>query len=129
MWNARLRILAVALPLLVLCGCAAARSPDHFHSTPAEGIDLTVFNGHAMDISIYLLRGSSAIRLGTVTTLERRTFHLNPALMGSSTMLRLAADPVGSPRRVELRPVQVLEAHTVECSLAHDLKYTTFWVR
>lgn len=126
MWNPRLRALAVAF--VVLSGCATGGSSGLPRST-RRGVDLTVENDHAMDIRIFVLRGSSAIPLGTLVTLERRTFHIDPALLGKSGVLRLAADPVGSRLRIELMPVQVHQGQSLECTLAHDLKLTTFRVR
>jgi len=48
------------------------------------------------DMRIYLIRGSAPIALGSVGTMEQRTFALPTAVLGHSGTIRLMADPLGS---------------------------------
>ncbi len=70
---------------------------------------LYVRNNHFEDVRIYLVRGSSAIQLGSVRSLTTRRFVIAPAQLGSSGTLRvvaraLASGAVAAPEPLDIDP-------------------------
>jgi hypothetical protein len=63
-----------------------------------EATTVLVENQALLDMTIYVLRGSQRIRLGTATGLTNTRFTIPPGVMGGLTSLRFLADPIGSNR-------------------------------
>jgi hypothetical protein len=76
------------LALLLVPACASPGSP--FDPGAEEGgIRLTVENGLDRDVRVFLVRGSTPIRLGVVSGLTARTFRIPRVLLPSMATLRL----------------------------------------
>ena len=93
------------------------------------GVLLTVTNSHVQDMRIYLLRGTTRIPLGSVSTGERRTFTLPTAMIGHGGAIRLGADPLGDRHMHESEVIPVGLGDQVEWRLAPSLSLSSFWVR
>lgn len=105
----------------------AARPLDN---PPAPGGALvTVENRHVQSMRVYLVRGATPIPLGSVDTLERRTFAVPTSVLGHSGTLRLMADPLGAADTFVSPTIQAAPGDHVEWSLAPSLRLSTFSVR
>lgn len=79
---------------LFLAACASTRT-----TREADGpTSLRVENRTTLDMTIYALRGSERIRLGTVTALQTAVLPIPSQVIFGTTRLRFLADPIGSNR-------------------------------
>jgi hypothetical protein len=93
----RLPVIAAVLALSLATSCMLNREPDE-NAEPTPATVLRVENQAFLDMTIYVYRNSTRIRLGqargnTVTKLTIPT-----SLMFGSTPLRFQADPIGGTR-------------------------------
>lgn len=77
-----------------LAACASRRNP----SSTQEETTLLVDNQAVLDMTIYVLRGSERIRLGTAGGLKTTLLKIPPQLIFGATTLRFLADPIGANR-------------------------------
>lgn len=96
--------------------------------TPGGAI-LTVENQHVQDMRVYLIRGSTPIALGSVGTLERRTFAIPNSVLGNSGSIRLMADPLGSRGTFTSDYIPAMAGDHVRWTLAASLSLSHFSVR
>lgn len=94
-----------------------------------RGALLTVENQHVQDMRVYLIRGSTPIALGSVGTMERRTFALPTAVLGNSGSIRLMADPLGSRGTFTSDYIPAIAGDHVRWTLAPSLALSRFTVR
>jgi hypothetical protein len=78
----------------MLAACARGRVPID----PNAETTIKVDNQASLDMTIYILRGSERIRLGTATGLSTKTFTIPKNVLFGATPLRFLADPIGSNR-------------------------------
>jgi len=91
---------------------------------PAGSVVLYVSNDHAEDVRLYLLRGSTQIPIGSVGSNSARRFVIPPAQVGSSGLLELVAQALGSraiaaPEALDIQPGVEVEFH-----IENNLKYS-----
>lgn len=77
-------------------------------------VSLQVYNGNATDVRIYLVRGSTWVKVGTVGGFTVRRFMLSPAETGGFGTLTLAVETFGSRERhvaelLDFEPGQEIE--------------------
>lgn len=127
------RFLALALMLATagLGACRAGAYTDGVSSrAPAPGSAfVTVKNQNPRRISVYLLRGSTPVRLGSVDTLEMRTFTVPASMIGPMGAVRLTAEPLGSRTTYASDVIQAGAGDWIEWTLAPSLKLSTVIVR
>jgi hypothetical protein len=88
------RAFVFAAVAMVLSACASAnarRSPD-------EPTFLSVDNRAVLDMTIYVLRSSERIRLGTANGLSTTRLKIPSYILFGATTLRFMADPIGATR-------------------------------
>lgn len=86
-------VLAVAV-VITLAGCS--RSEDGAPTpTPLGETTVRVENQNWLDMTVYALRGTQRVRLGTVTAQTTRIFVL-PASLAAARSVEFIADPIGS---------------------------------
>jgi hypothetical protein len=78
---------------------------------------------------VCLVRGSTPITLGSVGTMERRTFALSTALLGHSGTIRLMADPLGSRQTFTSELIPAVAGDHVRWTLAPSLALSRFSIR
>lgn len=86
-------------------------------------------NRHVQDMRVYLIRGYTPIPLGSVGTLERRTFTLPTSMIGHGGTIQLMADPLGSRRTYTSDPIHAVPGDHVRWTLAPSLALSSFSVR
>ena len=125
---------AAALTLSTLSWWACTSSSrlwaDGAQDGPApRGALLTVENQHVQDMRVYLVRGSTPIALGSVSTMERRTFTIPTSVLGNSGSIRLMADPLGSRGTFTSDFIPANPGDHVRWTLAPSLALSRFTVR
>ena len=92
--NASAPVLLVLLAI-ALAGCSTRRAGGPLPPT-APRTSIRVENNNFLDMTVYVVRGSQRVRLGTVSGVSTRVFTIPPNLVFGSSALRFQADPVGS---------------------------------
>jgi len=90
--------LAVALVILAVAACTAPPAPrfNIGSGQASREIRIDVVNDNYADITVYVVRASSNLRLGNVVGKNSASFTLNPDQISPSRGLMLMADPIGS---------------------------------
>lgn len=86
------RTAAFALLLLVFAACAPKNRGSYAATQRAT---VTVDNQSWVNMNIFVIRNNQRIRLGTVNATSQRTFPLPSSIVGTGTVVRFLADPVG----------------------------------
>ncbi|HEU4628496.1 MAG TPA: hypothetical protein VFS08_02085 [Gemmatimonadaceae bacterium] len=96
-----LRLAAAAL--LTLAAAPACRSTPNGENgeapTPQPPTTLAVENRSFNDMTIYVLRGTQRLRLGTATGNSTTRFTIPAHLIFGATSLQFLADPIGGSQR------------------------------
>lgn len=121
-------VLTLSLPLGA-CMSSQLGADRPLDSPTPGGALVTVENRHVLDMRVYLIRGSTPIPLGSVSTLERRTFVVPSSLLGHSGTLRLMADPLGSTATFTSDWIPAAPGDWVEWKLEPNLRLSHFSVR
>jgi hypothetical protein len=74
---------------------------------------LVVDNQGFIDMSIYAVRSSQRIRLGTATGAHKTTLTIPPSLVSGINTLRFIADPIGGTRASVSEEITVVPGDTV----------------
>lgn len=104
------------LPLLVagilatLPACGKTPPAPVNPSLPAM---VEVQNQAFNDMNIYVMRGGTRARLGTVTGNTTKVFEIPRNMVGEGTPIRFQADPIGGSRTPFTQEVVVLPGETV----------------
>ncbi len=111
----------VASLLAVLAAGSCARARPRSVEAPRAPAVLRVDNRAQQDVTVYLVRGTYRLRLGSVTGLSAHAFEIAPNEIDPSQEVYLIADPLaGSGRlaseRIVLRPGSIVE-WTIEMEL------------
>ena len=118
-WRVRriLRCLSAAVLLFGVAGCsAAARTGEpgaRRGGAEAGGATLRVENRSWSDMNVYIVRGGSRIRVGTVTGNSTARFPIRADLVGLGVPLRFLADPIGGNRTPVSEEISVLPGDEV----------------
>jgi hypothetical protein len=94
------------LPLLLLLGCAASREATQPEGSavaskeaPPPKTTVEVRNLQKVDVNLFVLRGASRVRLGTVPGMSTRSFIIPPHLVGEFDFIRFSTETIGSNGR------------------------------
>ena len=106
----------------LLPGCAA-KSKGESESPAAANVqvELEVENHGWSDVVIYLVRGTSTERLGTVGALNTITFTFPLHRLGTANDTRLKADPIGSDRVFYSEDIHIQPGQSIKWTLENDL--------
>lgn len=102
-----LRSTLVLLALVAPVACAPAGTPAPGRVAPEAATTVTVTNDNPRDVVMYAVRSGMRIRLGSVPSLDVRTFTIPADAMPAAGGVRLMADPAGTepPHASEAIPV------------------------
>ncbi|HXG73055.1 MAG TPA: hypothetical protein VNJ04_20870 [Gemmatimonadaceae bacterium] len=92
----RKRLIALLAVTLVGAGCAPSRTPGP--RVESEVTTLLVENQGYLDMTIYVLRSSQRVRIGTAGGSKSSRFTIPPDLISGIGVLTFIADPIGSSR-------------------------------
>jgi len=79
---------------------------------------------HAEDVRLYLLRGSTQIPIGSVGSFGARRFVIPPSQVGSSGVLQLVAQTLGSRTIAAPEALDIEPGAEVEFRIESNLKYS-----
>lgn len=106
----------LASVLVVLVACRHQENDGSVAPQDAPRADVTVLvqNHHWLDINIYLIRGTSRQRLGTVAGTNQKSFTISWSRLTGLVGLQLQADPIGAStvlttEMIAIRPGAVVE--------------------
>lgn len=97
------RRLFLVLAAATLAACASGRRAGM--ADPPTYV--RVNNQSLQDMTIYVVRSSQRLRLGTVTSLSTARFQIPPAILGGPTSLRFQTDALAGGRGPVSMEVQV----------------------
>jgi len=129
MFGRKYGLLSLAAAALLATGCAhgnTARAADEADEPEAM---LQVSNQNWSDMNVYLVRGGSKQRLGTVGSNMTGRFKLPRHIFTSTEPLQLLADPIGSARTYTSPPLLVSPGQTVEWRLENNVALSSYFIR
>jgi len=117
----------VAVFVATATGCASKRSAKVGWSK-ADVPTVTVRNDNWLDVAVYLVRGASRFRIGTVRSASTETFRLPDGEGSGGTPLRIMADPIGASQRYVTDPVTLGPGQRLELNVASQINVSSFAV-
>ena len=109
-----MKIKWITLSLLILavpaCAGIGGGPPNPDANLPAV---VQVDNQGFTDMTVYALRSSQRIRLGTATGSSKTNFTIPPGIVSGLTPLRFIADPIGGRRNSVSQEITVAPGDTV----------------
>lgn len=127
----RIRMMVTTLALTLGAGaCATGGGPGARNDAEqdAEVTLLEVENDNWQDVNVYMVRGVSRFRLGTVTGNTSATFEVPATMLAAGGELRLMADPIGSRRPYVTEPIPFARGNTVIWRLGTNLAMSNYAV-
>jgi hypothetical protein len=124
------RLAAVLAILLSACAPAAMNDgADGPEPRVGRSASISVENRNWMDMNVYLVQGTTRVRLGMVTGMSRATFSMPRGMEGYPGQLRLLADPIGSLRGYLSEPVQIRPGQQVALQVGDNLNqsFVSIW--
>jgi hypothetical protein len=125
-------LIALAAAAVIAGGCASATGTTQRQNADAAGerTMIRVNNHNWSDMTVYLVRNGARMRLGSVSSLDTRTFEIPMSLLASTgDAVRLMADPIGSTRVFTSPPLLIAPGQRAEWRLENSLALSSFWIR
>lgn len=129
-----IRAAVAALAMVVSMGACVSASGNEFAAISfaptgggeavrarPEGATVKVTNNNWGDMNVYMVRGSSRYRLGTVTSMSTEVFRVPQALVGNTGGVQLLADPIGSTSSYLSPTIFVSGGETVQLNVQNQL--------
>jgi hypothetical protein len=100
---------------LCLASAGACNAFKHGSDTASQSgpTTLVVDNQGFVDMTVYAVRNSQRLRLGTATGNHKTTMTIPPTLISGITTLRFIADPIGGTRPSVSEEISVVPGDTV----------------
>lgn len=109
-----LRVAIVGALALTIAACATRGSASR---TPESATYVEVRNQSWQDQTVYVLRSSQRIRLGTVTGSSTQRLRIPSNLLFGATPLAFVVDPIGSSRQATSMEIMVTPGETVTLTI------------
>ena len=90
-------------------------------------VSVTVENRNFQDMNIFVIRGSSRVRLGMVVSMSTQTFRMRSEMM-RSTQVRLVADPIGVIETYESEILRIEPGDQIKWTLSASLTNSAIFV-
>jgi len=117
-----------ALTAAALGACAPAAERAAVDTPVRSQTKLVVENNNWLDVAVYVLRGSTRTRLGTVNSMSSEQFTIPDAYVLGAADLTVQADPIGSSTTYVSPPVQVFPGAHVNLSINNNLQLSNLSV-
>ncbi len=125
------RNLGLGLLLLTtstIAACSAKSGEGDEGAEPQElVVSVTVENRNFQDMNIFVIRGSSRVRLGMVASMSTQTFRMRSEMM-RSTQVRLVADPIGVFETYESEILRIEPGDQIKWTLSASLTNSAIFV-
>lgn len=127
----RFQAMVVGLGVLIGSGACATVGEGGASNAAEPGAPVTLLrvqNDNWQDMTVYVVRGTSRFRLGTVTGLTRETFEVPRTLLSDAPELQLMADPIGARHgeAYTTEPIPFAKGSTVVWTLTADLRLSHY---
>ena len=120
-------VIAVAA-VLTLGACAPAVEQAADGLSARSRTTLVVKNENWKDVNVYLVRGSSRTRLGSVAAMGKAQFYIPDAYVLGTSDVTIQADPIGSTETYVSPPIQVFPGAEVALNVGNALRLSHFAV-
>ena len=90
---------------------------------------LVVENNNWADMTMYLIRNGTRMRIGSVPSLGTERFVLSEAMIGGVGDIRILADPIGSSATWLSQPLVVMPGQEVRFRLENNVQLSSYSVR
>lgn len=131
-WRRAGRTLLLLLALVGVAaaplGCSRGQKRPAEAAEPTEPITLQVENRHGTDMVIYVLRGNTRTRLGSVTPGSSATFTLPTVFSGDIGGFYLIGDPIGERTGIQSERIVVQGGQRVVWSLEARLNQSSLGI-
>lgn len=112
--------------MVVLAGACAPGTESTAYVPGLDGAGqeettVRVANNNWNNMTVYVVRGSSRHRLGTVTSMNTETFRIPAAFLTGTDAVRLVADPLGSSDTYTTPTVQVQPGEEIEFDIENHI--------
>jgi len=128
-------VTGLAAAAIIAGGCASATGATT-GATQSQDVDaasertmIRVNNYNWSDMTVYVVRDGTRMRLGSVSSLETRMFEVPTSYLISAGEVRLVADPIGSTRVFTSPPLLIAQGQGAEWRLENSLALSSFWIR
>lgn len=108
------RRIFIGLALFAVAACATTKNNIR---TESPATILEVENQNVLDMTIYVMRGSERIRIGSAAGLHTSQLKIPPNLIFGATSLRFVADPIGANRLPVSDEISVSAGDTVKMTI------------
>lgn len=113
--------------VLTASGCASRRESQPVSWGDAPTVPtVTVRNDNWLDVAVYVVRGATRFRIGTVRSTSMETFRLPSGSSGGSSPLQIMADPIGSAAGYVTDPIVLGPGQRLELKVASPISVSTF---
>jgi membrane-bound ClpP family serine protease len=92
------------------------------------GTTVRTTNYNTRDLRIFLVRGQSRFRLGTVTSMNTAEFDVPEAMLPTGASIRVQAEVIGSSERVSTEAIRVESGLLIEWVLEATLIHSNYFV-
>lgn len=121
------RTLVVAVAASAMGACAPAS--EQARMGPAEAqTTLLVKNNNWQEVVIYMLRGTTRARLGSVSGMGSARFRIADTMISGTGDVRIMADPIGSQRTYTSPAIDVVPGAQVELQVQSTINISSFAV-
>lgn len=121
-------ILVAAITAAALGACAPATEQAANGIPTRNNTQLLVKNNNWLDVAVYLVRGGSRTRVGTVTSMAQAQFRIPDSYVLGVSDITVQADPIGSNRTFTSAPIQVYPGARVELTVENAVQLSNFAV-
>lgn len=108
------RRIFIGVALFAVAACATTKNNMR---ADAPVTILEVDNQNVLDMTVYVMRGSERIRLGTAPGLHTSQLKIPPYVIFGTTALRFLADPIGANRLPISDEITVSAGDTVQMTI------------
>lgn len=125
--NNLLRALVISAAVLVGAACASASGSSR---TPAvDPVTVEVSNQNRRDVRVYVVRGGTSVRLGTVVSGRTGTFTYRGMSAGQSETLQVGAEVIGGDAKYTSAGVRVAPGERVALRVEDLIQSSSISVR
>ena len=113
--------------IAVAIACAPNRTSTRLPLADDGSPIVTVRNDNLLDVAVYLVRGATRFRLGTVRSTSSETFRLTHD--GLVSPVRIMANPIGENRRYVTDAVVLSPGQRLEVTVGSPIWISSFAIR
>jgi hypothetical protein len=119
--------LVSAVAVVALGACAPATEQAGFGARDSQ-TTLVVKNNNWQEVVIYMMRGASRARLGSVPGMGSGRFRIAETMVNGIGDVRIVADPIGSQQTYTSPAINVVPGSEVELQVQSHISISSFAV-